>query len=50
MFTLAYVPPLWRRVMDPRLLAQVGRDATHINIDPRQRAAIVRKYGLLDLG
>lgn len=50
MFTLAYVPPLWRRVMDPRLLAQVGRDAAHINIDPRQRAAIVRKYGLLDLG
>lgn len=50
MFTLAYVPPLWRRVMDPRLLAQVGRDAAHINIDPRQRAAIVRKYGLRDLG
>ena len=50
MFTLAYVPPLWRRVMDPRLLAQVGHDAAHINIDPRQRAAIVRKYGLRDLG
>ena len=50
MFTLAYVPPLWRRVMDPRLLAQVGRDAAHINIDPRQRAVIVRKYGLRDLG
>ena len=49
-FTLAYVPPLWRRVMDPRLLAQVGRDAAHINIDPRQRAVIVRKYGLRDLG
>jgi len=50
MFTLAYVPPLWRRVMDPRLLAQVGHDAAHINIDPRQRAAIMRKYGLRDLG
>ena len=50
MFPLAYVPPLWRRVMDPRLLAQVGHDAAHINIDPRQRAAIVRKYGLRDLG
>ena len=48
MFTLAYVPPLWRRVMDPRLLAMAGRDATHINIDPRQRAQVVRRYGLRD--
>ena len=36
--------------MDPLLLAQVGRDAADINIDPRQRAVIVRKYGLRDLG
>jgi alkane 1-monooxygenase len=32
--------------MDPRLLAMAGRDATHINIDPRQRAQVVRRYGL----
>ncbi|MNT27907.1 Alkane 1-monooxygenase [compost metagenome] len=48
MFTLAYVPPLWRRVMDPRLLAMAGRDANRINIDPRQRVQVVRRYGLRD--
>ena len=48
MFTLAYVPPLWRRVMDPRLLAMAGRDADRINIDPRQRIQMVRRYGLRD--
>lgn len=48
MFTLAYFPPLWRRVMDPRLLAAVGRDASRINLDPHKRAALVRRYGLAD--
>ncbi len=48
MFLVAYVPPLWRRVMDERLLAVVGRDTAHINIDPRQRQALVRRYGLVD--
>lgn len=31
MFLLALVPPLWRRVMDPRVLAHVGGDAGRIN-------------------
>ncbi len=44
--TLAYVPLLWRRVMDPRLLPTAWRDATRINIDPRHRAWVVRRYGL----
>jgi alkane 1-monooxygenase len=48
MFTVAYIPPLWRYVMDERLLAVVGRDAAHINIDPRQRAALVKRYDLSD--
>jgi alkane 1-monooxygenase len=46
MFLVAYVPPLWRRVMDERLLAVVGRDARRINLEPSQRAALVRRYGL----
>jgi alkane 1-monooxygenase len=46
MFTVAYIPPLWRYVMDERLLAEVGRDASRINLDPRQRAELVRRYGL----
>ena len=31
MFLLALVPPLWRRVMDPRVLAHVGGDPARIN-------------------
>lgn len=48
MFTIAYIPPLWRRVMDERLLKFVGRDAARINLDPRQREALVRRYQLRD--
>ena len=46
MFLLAYVPPLWFAVMNPRLLATVGHDASRINFDPRQRAALMARYGL----
>jgi len=31
MFLLALVPPLWRRVMDPRVLAHVGGDLARVN-------------------
>jgi len=31
MFLLSYVPPLWRRVMDPRLLALVDGDLSRVN-------------------
>jgi len=31
MFLLAYVPPLWRRVMDPRVLALVDGDLNRVN-------------------
>ncbi len=37
MILLAYVPPLWRRVMDPRVLAHYGGDVTRANIQPRKR-------------
>jgi alkane 1-monooxygenase len=47
MFPLAYVPPLWFRVMNPRLLAlpHVQGDLSRVNIDPRRHAAIHRRYG-----
>ena len=50
MFPLAYVPPLWFRVMDPRLLAlkHVAGDLTRINIDPARRARILARYGRPD--
>jgi len=39
MFPLAYVPPLWFRVMDPRLLALPGIDGdlSKVNLDRRAR-------------
>lgn len=46
MFLLAYVPPLWFRVMDPRVVAQVGRDARCLNIDPARRDALLQRHGL----
>ena len=48
MFTVAYIPPLWRWVMDERLLGVVGRDAARINLDPRQREALIRRHQLRD--
>jgi alkane 1-monooxygenase len=44
---MAYIPPLWRYVMDERLLAVVGRDASRINLDPKKRQALISKYQLL---
>lgn len=35
MFLLAYVPPLWRRVMDPRVMELAGGDLSRVNLDPR---------------
>ncbi len=46
MFLVAYVPPLWRAVMDPRLLKAVGRDLRRLNLDPRQREALIAHHGL----
>jgi len=46
MFLVAYVPPLWRYVMDERLLRTAGRDANRLNLDPRQREALIARYGL----
>ena len=47
MFPLAYVPWLWFRVMDPRLLAlpHVAGDLSRVNLDPRRRAAQAARAG-----
>jgi alkane 1-monooxygenase len=45
MIALAYVTPLWRRVMDPRLLAHYGGDVTRANIHPRRRERVLARYG-----
>jgi alkane 1-monooxygenase len=34
MFMLAYVPPLWYRIMNPRVLGLVDGDFSKVNVDP----------------
>ncbi|MCZ8014515.1 MAG: alkane 1-monooxygenase [Limnobacter sp.] len=46
MFLIAYVPPLWFAVMNPRLLAVAGKNAQKINIQPRKRERMIRRYAL----
>jgi alkane 1-monooxygenase len=45
-YLLAYVPALWFRVMDPRLLTlpHIRGDLDKINIDPQKREAILARY------
>lgn len=47
MFLVAYFPAWWFRLMDPRLLAAVGRDPDRINFDPSRRDALLQKYHLV---
>ena len=45
MIVLAYATPLWRRVMDPKVVAHYGGDVTKANILPRKRAKYLARYG-----
>jgi len=45
MIVLAAIPPLWRRVMDKRLLDHYGGDVTRANIHPRTRDKVLARYG-----
>jgi len=42
MFLLSYVPPLWYRVMDRKVLALVDGDLSRVNLDP----SWARKHGI----
>ena len=42
MVLLATIPPLWFRVMNPRVLAQYGGDLSRVNLHPRVRRRIER--------
>jgi len=45
MIVLAWIPPIWRRVMDPILLEHYGGDVSRANIQPRARKRILTRYG-----
>lgn len=46
MFSAAYIPALWFRMMDQRLVDFVGGDARKINFDGRQRERLIEKFKL----
>jgi alkane 1-monooxygenase len=45
MILLAWFPPLWRRVMDRRLLDHYGGDLSRANVEPRARRKVLARYG-----
>ena len=46
MIVLAVVPPLWRKVMDPRVLAHFDGDASRANLHTRGGDGIRKRYGV----
>jgi alkane 1-monooxygenase len=45
MIALTYVPAVWRKVMDHRVLAHYGGDITRVNLHPRVRDEVLARYG-----
>lgn len=48
MISLAYFPPIWRKVMDHRVLEHYRGDITAVNIEPSKREKILARYGASD--
>ena len=44
MIVLALLPPVWRRVMDPRVLAHFDGDLSRANLSPRKRDRLLAAY------
>lgn len=44
MILLAYLPPLWFRLMDPKVVAQYGGDMRLANIKPSIRERVLKQY------
>ncbi|SIS15640.1 alkane 1-monooxygenase [Williamsia sterculiae] len=46
MIVVAYVPPLWRKIMDHRVLEHYDGDITKANLQPGKREAILADHGV----
>lgn len=44
MLLAAYIPPLWYRIMDQRVVDHYRGDLSRINMDPQRRAELLAKY------
>jgi alkane 1-monooxygenase len=45
MIVLAAIPPLWRAIMDRRVVAHYEGDLSRANISPRARKRVLARYG-----
>ncbi len=45
MILLTLVPPLWRKVMDPKVLAHYDGDITRAHLHPSKREKLLARYG-----
>ena len=45
MIVAAAIPPLWRRIMDHRVLEHYDHDFSKMNIHPRTRRRVLKRYG-----
>jgi alkane 1-monooxygenase len=50
MIVAAMIPPLWRRTMDHRVLEHYGHDFSKMNIHPRTRRRVLKRYGAPAVG
>ncbi|HZZ47122.1 MAG TPA: fatty acid desaturase [Pseudonocardia sp.] len=50
MIVLTWVPALWRRVMDPKVIAHFDGDLTRANIHPRKRERILARHAAATTG
>jgi len=48
MFLACYIPSLWFRLMDRRVVAWADGDASRIHFQPGRRDALVRRHGMHD--
>ena len=44
MFVMAYIPVLWRRIMDPRVVEWAKGDLTRVNMYGPKKAALMQQY------
>ncbi|MGM0564955.1 MAG: fatty acid desaturase [Pseudomonadota bacterium] len=48
MLLLAYITPLWRKIMDPKVVAHHNGDLTQANVLPSKREKIFARWGVED--
>ena len=48
MIALTYVPAVWRKVMDHRVIEHYDGDITRVNVHPRVRDKVLARYGAGD--